>query len=106
MNVNVPGSSIFLLFTSIYLTWLKEAKDQDSVNACLAESDWKDDIDGLSLSVPLENIDTFIMDVVEYFVVIRCQSMIDQLVEGLKYYDVSGKSIIIYVINNHNWNII
>jgi hypothetical protein len=68
---------------------LKESKDQNDVDAVFAESEWRFDIDGLPQTLRIQDKDTFIDEVTKYFLVIKCQPMLNQLIDGLKYYDVS-----------------
>ena len=68
---------------------MKASKDQNDVDAFLAESEWRFDIDGLTQTLSMEQKDIFIDEVTKYFLVIKCQPMLNQLIDGLKYYDVS-----------------
>ncbi|XP_046864345.1 uncharacterized protein LOC124458360 [Xenia sp. Carnegie-2017] len=68
---------------------LQEADTQQDANNAFAEcSDWRVEIDGLPSSLKLENKDLFLKEVIEYFVVIKCKPMLDQLLDRLKYYNV------------------
>lgn len=68
---------------------VKKCTSQKEFDSCLAECEWKCEIDGLPVFVKLENKHEFINEVVKYYVIVKCQAMLDQLLEGLKYYDVS-----------------
>ena len=71
---------------------LQEADTQQDVNNAFAEcSDWRVEVDGLPSFLKLENKDLFVKEVIEYFVVIKCKPMLDQLLDGLKYYNVSAE---------------
>ncbi|XP_046841133.1 uncharacterized protein LOC124435235 [Xenia sp. Carnegie-2017] len=67
---------------------LKAAKDQGGVDSFLAESEWRYDIDGLSQTLLIKDKLMFIEEVTKYFIIIKCKPMLDQLIEGLNYYDV------------------
>ena len=68
---------------------MKTSKDQSDVDAVFAECEWRFDIDGLPQTLSIRDIDAFIDEVTKYFLVIKCQPMLNQLLDGLKYYDVS-----------------
>ena len=55
----------------------------------MGDSDWRFEIDGLPLTLSVEQKDTFLDEVIKYFVIIKCQPMPNQFIDGLKYYDVS-----------------
>ena len=62
---------------------------QTEFDSCLAQCERKYEIDGLPVFVKLENKQGFINEVAKYYVIVKCQAMLDQLLEGLRYYDVS-----------------
>lgn len=68
---------------------MKAAKGQKDVDALMADCEWRFDIDGLPPTLSMEQRSSFIDEVTKYFVVIKCQPMLNQLIDGLKYYDVS-----------------
>ena len=62
---------------------------QTEFDSCLAQCELKYEIDGLSVFVKLEKKQDFINEVLKYYVIVKCQAMFDQLLEGLRYYDVN-----------------
>ena len=58
---------------------------QKELDSCLAECEWKYEIDGLPVFVTLEKKHSkFISEVIKYYVIVKCQALLEQLVEGLK----------------------
>ena len=50
--------------------------------------EWRYEIDGLPATVPFQQREVFISEVAKYFTIIKCKSMLDGILEGLKYYEV------------------
>ena len=55
------------------------------------EAEWRMEVSGLTTIVRITNRDIFVREVVLHFTIFRCKAMIDQFIEGLRYYDVSLK---------------
>ena len=64
---------------------MKASKDQTDVDLFLAESEWRFEIDGIPSTLLLNQKN----EITKYFLVIIRQPMLNQLIEGLKYYDIS-----------------
>lgn len=67
---------------------LADAADENSFNAALAQCEWRYDVDGLPSTIPFQQRAVFIDEVAKYFTIIKCKSMLDGILEGLKYYEV------------------
>ena len=75
------------------------AKKMESLTAHELESilntcEWRWSIDGLPTTIAVDKIEQFVLEVAKYFVIIKCQPMLDQLIEGLKYCKVSRQCIL------------
>ena len=71
---------------------------QEEVNSCLAPCEWKCEVDGLPVVVNLEKKDEFITVVVKYYAIMKCEAMLRQLLEGLKYFDLLISYIVAFFI--------
>ena len=58
----------------------------------LEAAEWRLDIEGLPFEVPLQKKGIFVEEVALHFTVLRAQGMLDQFINGLKYYEVCGAS--------------
>jgi hypothetical protein len=67
---------------------LLEAESQEQFDKYLEECDWRFEIDGLPPIIPLGDRNVFITEVAQYYVILRCKAMLDQLLLGLQYYQV------------------
>ncbi|KAK3593333.1 hypothetical protein CHS0354_031396 [Potamilus streckersoni] len=67
---------------------VQEATDQESLDRALNSCDWRFHVDGLPLFVKMENKDDFVLSSTIYFAVLQRQIGIQQLLEGLEYYDL------------------
>ena len=59
---------------------------EQAVECC---DSWRYQLEGLPNPVSMDNKDAFVQNAILFHVVIQRQSCYDQLVEGLKYYEVS-----------------
>lgn len=55
----------------------------------LEAAEWRYEIEGLSIRVPLEHKTKFVHEVALHYTVLRGQGMLDQFISGLHYYEVS-----------------
>ena len=67
---------------------MSKSTNQVELYAILDGCEWRYGIDGLPISVNYIEKEKYIMDVAVYYTIIKCLPMLDQLIEGLKYYDV------------------
>lgn len=65
---------------------LSSAKTAEELESILNTCKWRWSIGGLSTTITFDKIEQFVMEVTKYFVIIKCQPMLDQLIEGLRYY--------------------
>ena len=70
---------------------LFDAKTKEGLEAVFNECEWRLEIDGLPTSITLEDKESFVMQVAKYFTIIKCKPMLDQFIEGLKYFEVQYK---------------
>lgn len=67
-----------------------EAATTDELDQALECCDsWRYEIEGLPNPVSMNNKDAFVQNAIRFHVLVQRQSCYDQLVEGLKYYEVS-----------------
>ncbi|KAK3593335.1 hypothetical protein CHS0354_031397 [Potamilus streckersoni] len=69
------------------LKLVQQANNQESLEAALNSCDWRFDVDGLPLFVKMENKEEFIQASAMYFAILQRQTGIQQLLQGLEYYD-------------------
>lgn len=67
---------------------LLQAENQDQFDKILEECEWRFEIQGLPPVIPLKHRNVFIDEVVQYYVLVQCKAMPDQLLLGLNYYQV------------------
>ena len=73
-----------------------EAKTEDEVKKAFNEGEWKLDVDGLPSSISMKTKDTFVNEAIKYFVIVKCKPMLDQLLTGLKYYNVRKQAACLF----------
>ncbi|KAL3875466.1 hypothetical protein ACJMK2_033412 [Sinanodonta woodiana] len=66
---------------------VQEANDMESLDKALSSCDWRLHVDGLPSFVNIENKENFVLSSSLYFAVLQRQIGIEQLLEGLEYYD-------------------
>ncbi|KAL3875467.1 hypothetical protein ACJMK2_033413, partial [Sinanodonta woodiana] len=66
------------------------ADNEESLEKALNSCDWRFDVDGLPLFVKMENKEEFIQASSMYFAILQRQTGIQQLLQGLEYYDFLG----------------
>ena len=67
---------------------LENAVDQAAFDKAFSGCEWRYDVDGLPHKVPFQEKKVFIKEVATFFTIIKCKSMLDALLEGLRYYEV------------------
>ncbi|KAL3875461.1 hypothetical protein ACJMK2_033408 [Sinanodonta woodiana] len=72
------------------LKLVQQALDNDSLQKALNSCEWRFDIDGLPLFITMENKEEFLQASAMYFAVLTRQMGIQQLLQGLEYYDLLG----------------
>ncbi len=63
-------------------------KTEDELKKAFDECEWRLEIGGLPSSISMKTKDIFVNEVIKYFVIVKCKPMLDQLLDGLKYYNV------------------
>lgn len=76
------------LYSTVMFLQLEDAVDQSAFDKAFNDCEWRCDVDGLSHTVPFQKRNIFIAEVAKFFTIIKCKSMLDALLEGLKYYEV------------------
>ena len=66
-----------------------ETKSEEEVKNAFHECEWRLEIDGLPSSISMKTKNIFVNEAIKYFVIIKCKPMLDQLLDGLKYCNVS-----------------
>ena len=67
---------------------LLQAKSQDECDKILEECDWRFEINGLPSTIPMGSRKRFVSEVAQYYVLLQCKAMLDQLLLGLQHYQV------------------
>ena len=98
------STKAFILANTVifFLSQLVETKTEDEVKTAFNECKWRLDIDGLPLSISMKTKDTFVHEAIKYFVIVKCKPMLDQLLTGLKYYNVRKQAVCLFdIVNPH-----
>ncbi|KAK3593330.1 hypothetical protein CHS0354_031393 [Potamilus streckersoni] len=72
------------------LKLVQQALDNESLQKALNSCEWRFDVDGLPLFITMENKEEFLQASAMYFAVLTRQMGIQQLLQGLEYYDFLG----------------
>ena len=67
---------------------LLQAESQDECDKILEECDWRFEINGLPPTIPMGSRKIFVDEVAQYYVLVQCKAMLDQLILGLQHYQV------------------
>ena len=72
----------------LLLMQLLQAESQDECDKILEECDWRFEINGLPPTIPMGSRKIFVDEVAQYYVLVQCKAMLDQLLLGLQHYQV------------------
>ena len=78
---------IMIIFSHLPMQLL-QAENQDECDKILEECDWRFEINGLPPSIPMSRRKIFVDEVAQYYVLVQCKAMLDQLLLGLQHYQV------------------
>ena len=78
----------------MYRSFRTNAKSEGSVwnhqsikqfDKTLQECEWRFEIDGLPTIIPIKDCGVFVKEVVQYYITLQCEAMIDQMISGLQH---------------------
>ena len=78
----------------MYRSFRTNAKSEGSVwnhqsikqfDKTLQECEWRFEIDGLPTIIPIKDCGVFVKEVVQYYITLHCEAMMDQMISGLQH---------------------
>ena len=79
---------------------LLQAESQDECERIWEERDWRFEINGLPPTIPMGNRKTIVDEVAQYYVLVQCKAMLDQLL-GLQHCQVLSEDGILKLYHLH-----